>query len=125
MPAQEVSRLHQLAVLWEASTSDPFDLHGEPQVGAAAEINTRWERAQIQSVDVDGTPIAISDTIFVEQDIEVGSIVRLGAIADLPDPVEDGLVQVLQFEKAPDIKGRKYTRALQVRKWRDALPTIV
>lgn len=122
MPNVEVMNLLQKAVLWERSAVDRY---GEPTVSDPVEIDVRWEEGLQETIDAEGTPVAASGTVDVDQDIPVGSILWLGELADLPDPVTSGLVEVVSSDKVPDIKGRVYARSVTVRKWRASLPTIV
>ena len=114
--------LKQRAVLWAFSRRDR---NGEPKVSAAVEIAARWEEDLSQSIQADGSPIAINATVDVDRDIAVGSIMWLGELADLPVGVSTGLFEVMGFNKIPDYRGKNFSRSVQIRKWRSSLPTIV
>lgn len=117
----ETASLNQKAVLWQRTS---FDRNGEPRVSAPVEIKARWEEGLLESIDEEATPIAINGTVDVDRDIKSGSIMWLGKLRDLPSPVTEGLVQVVGFEKIPDIKGRVFARSVTVKKWRNKLPTV-
>lgn len=122
MPAIEVSGLDQKAALW--ASRNISDSHGEPTVSAAVEINARWEKRTFESIMDDATPVAITGVIHVDREIPEGSIMWLGELADVPDPPTK-LVSVVSYDEIPDVKSREYQRTVTVRKWKDALPTIV
>ena len=119
--------LKQETVYWAKADDDE---RGQQTVNAGIEIKTNWEEGLQESIDLDATPIAIEGTIDVDRDIEAGSLLRLGPLTDLPDPVTTGtavtnLVEVISFSKIPDLKGRKFSRTVTVQKYKSTLPTIV
>jgi len=73
----------------------------------------------------DDTPINVNGRIVVDLDIAEGSLVREGKVADLPDDVTDGILEVIAFDKTADIKVRDYRRVCTIRKYKSSLPTIV
>lgn len=121
MPLMENQLRSQDTVYWAYSG---IDRNGEPTVAAAVDIVTRWEQVLDEQIGEDGTPIATNATAIVNQDIAIGSILRLGTVATLPSPVTGGLMEVVNFEKIPDVKGRNYQRTVTLRKWRNTLPTV-
>lgn len=122
MPAMESQDRNQDTVYWAFSA---YDDNGEPKVIAAVDISTRWEQVLQESIGEDGTPIATDGTIFVDRDMAIHGILRLGTIATLPSPVTGGLMEVVGFDKIPDTKGRNYQRTATVRKWKNTMPTVV
>jgi hypothetical protein len=122
VPALEIVNLKQRAVLWATSGKSRY---GEPTVASPVEIRVRWEEGLSESIDDSATPIAVNATVDVDRDVAAGSILRLGKLADLPSPVTDGLMEVISFDKTPDIKSRVFQRSVTVRRWRSSLPTVV
>lgn len=111
MPSPEVASLKQTAVLW---TLNGYDRHGEPQRGSATEISARWESAKTAAVGDKAEPIAKPITVYVDRDIEIGSTLWLGELADVPAGTADltNLFIVTGFNKMPDIRGRVFTRSV-------------
>lgn len=120
MPVENAS-LTSKAVLWEAAG---HDRHGKVQVSAAVEIDCRWEEGRRASVDVQGTPIAVDVTMFVDQEVAAESIVWHGELVDLPSP-PTGLYQVVLVNYTPDIKGIETQRDVGLKKYSDSLPEVV
>lgn len=118
---EETAR-YQAATLWAKSGDDRY---GEPTVTAPVNITVRWVEKRGQVMGKDDTPIRIDGRVVVNLDIEEGSIVRLGLIADLPDPVTGGLMEIVGFDKTADLKARNNRRVCLIRKYKDTLPTIV
>ena len=121
MPAIESQNRHQDTTLWAPSG---VDRNGEVTVSTPVDIKTRWDESLTASIDETGTPTASNGTVVVDQDIEEGSIMRLGLVADLPSPVITGLFEVVSFSKTPDIKGRQFARTVTLKRYKGQLPTI-
>lgn len=120
MPKLEIHDLKQKAVLW---TRVGFDRYGQQVVANPVEINVRYEEDIQETIDADATPIAKTATVFVDRDIERGSILWLGTLASLPS-APTNLVEVLSLTKTPDIKGRNFQRTVNVNRWKDeVVPT--
>lgn len=113
-------QLNQKAVVWAQSG---YDATGEPIVSSGSEVSCRWEDRQDEILGEDATPIAFDATVLLDQDVAVDSLMWLGELANVPDPVTD-LHIVVKFNKVPDIKGRKFTRTAHLVKYRDSLPTV-
>jgi len=121
MPNPEVSDLHQKAVYW--ASSGGFDNQGEPTVTANnIEINTRWEIKQGEFTDSRNNVVAFDEIAFVDRVIVIGSILRLGALADLPSPL-DTLRKVVSYSEIPDVKNRVSRRFVRLIKRSDRLST--
>ena len=118
--SQEDDYRFQKAVLW---TFAGYDGHGEVKVSAAAEIDVRWEEGNNEMRGPDGHNVAVDATVVVGQEIDVGSILWLGAIADVATPPVS-LKQVVAKKSTPDDKGRHYRRALGLMKYSNELPTL-
>jgi hypothetical protein len=63
----------------------------------------------------------------VDEDIDLGSLFWLGALADLPPGTswadeENPLMEVATANKTPDLKGRVFRRTVGLTFWKGALP---
>lgn len=108
------------AVYWAFSS---LDMHGQPTVSAATELDVRWEHGLAQEITPQTNPQSVDATVWVKQDVTVQSVMWLGALTDLPSPVTD-VLEVIEFQKIPDIKGRDYERVALLRRYADSLPTV-
>lgn len=122
MPSIESQNRFQDTTLW---TPSGVDRNGELTVNSPVNIKTRWDASLTASINETGTPTASNGTVVVDIDVEEGSIMRLGLIADLPNPVTTGLYEVVSFNKVPDIKGRKFHRTVTLKRYKGQLPTVV
>lgn len=122
MPSLEVEGLRQKAVLWPLAA---YDKHGDQKVNSPVEIDARWESGLREQINDNDRPIAINATIMVDRDIAIGSLLWLGELDELPDSGSPtGLVEVVNFDKIPDTKARKFQRTVTVKKWKQDLPDI-
>ena len=121
MPAVEITGLKQKAVLWRLAG---YSSDGNPTVYDPEEINTRWDDGDSQILGKDGSPISINASIMVEGEIDLGSLLWKGKLADLPASPSP-LVEVMGLEVVPDIKIRKYQRTLSCSRYGKPLPDIV
>lgn len=116
------------AVLWEFSG---YSLSGEWTVSAPVEIQCRWEDSLTESPDAQSSPIAKPVKAFVNQSIPINSILYQGCLEDVVGTgtgfiVEDmPLLYVTEYNAMPDIKGRKKTRTITLRKYSNTLPVVV
>lgn len=119
MPQEDNYRF-QKAVLW---TFAGYDGHGEVKVNAAAEIDVRWEERRSETLDADGNSIAVDATVVLGQEVAVGSILWLGALADVATPPVN-LKQVVVCNSVPDVKAREFRRTVGLAKYSNELPTL-
>tara|TARA_R110002020_G_scaffold376130_3_gene587299 strand:+ start:23134 stop:23505 length:372 start_codon:yes stop_codon:yes gene_type:complete len=110
------------AVLW-AWDGTSVDDDGEPRLEAAAEITVRWEQRTEELVRPDGSTVAIDSNVVVAQDVTEGSIMWLGALADVDVPPTD-LRQVVAFNKTKNFDGSQTRRTLKLMKYGDLLPDL-
>lgn len=111
----------QKAVYWAFSD---WDDAGNPTVSSAVELEVRWEKGISQEVTPDVNPKEVKATVWVDRDIELGSVFWLGKLADVPDS-PSGIREAVEFQKIPDVKGRTYERIVLLGKYMDSLPTVV
>jgi hypothetical protein len=111
----------QKAVLWEVAG---FGDDGDPTVNSPVEIDVRWEHGLNQFVGPDGTPVGVVASLWVDQEIEVGSVVWKGKLFDMP-AAPDSLYEVVGYEDIPDVKGRNSEKVVHLRRLKESLPTVV
>lgn len=116
--------LVQRAVLWAASSPSRY---GETRVNSPIEIPCRWE----QGVTLANDPVAnhhqVDGTVYVDQEVPLGSILRLGGLEDLPTSSNyyDGLYEVVGIGLVPNVKAQSFRRPLTIVKYKDQLPQLV
>lgn len=120
MPGPERRDRLQKAVLWARSGTDAY---GQPKVSAAVEVMVRWNDKQRLVLDAQGNTVAMDATALILQDIDIGSILRLGALADLPAS-PDNLMEVKVFNSTPDLKARNYQKEVGLVRWSNTLPVV-
>lgn len=108
------------AVYWELGT---LDMYGQPTLNTPVELSVRWEHGLAQEILPQTNPQSVDATVWVKQDVTVGSMMWIGALTDLPTPVTD-VLEIVEFQKIPDIKGRAYERAALLRRYANSLPTV-
>jgi len=121
MPPLETLDRHQKAVLWAFDSVDAFN---EPIVEQPVEIDVRWVEKRQESVDSQGTPIAIDATVTVDREIAVGSIMWKGTLDRVPATFTD-LKVVAAYNETPDIKNRNVRREVKLTAWNNTLPQTI
>lgn len=120
MPHPGSSSRFQKAVLWAANGTDR---NGEVKVDAAIEIMVRWETKQGELLNPQGNTILFEEMAVVGRSILIGSIMWLGALADVATPPTN-LRQVIDFTETPDVKNRHQRRTVKMIKYSNELPTL-
>jgi len=108
--------LKQYAVYWPFAG---YDDDGDPEVGTAVEIKCRWEEGLREVTGSQEGPIGSSDTVFVDRDLTIDSFLWRGRLADLATPTPNRPANqrvIIDFNKTPDLKNRKYTRTVSLLK---------
>lgn len=122
MPAPEVNNLRQYAVLWAAKGHGDY---GQHTVSPPVEIRCRWEQARVSPKDPKTDLVAYSDTVHVQDDVPVHSLIWLGRLSDLVGTASPGDVHVVtDVTIMPDIKNRYVKRTLTVTRRGDTLLPI-
>lgn len=121
MPPVERMELNQKAVVWRADTVTRYDRYGNAKVGEADEINVRWTSVNRLVTDPQGVPIAITAEVVADEEIPVNSVMRLGKLIELPDPI-DNLFRVAVSNVTPDIKNRETAYSVSLARLNDSLP---
>ena len=117
----ETDALVQDAVLW---TDAGEDRYGREKISAAVDIKVRWEVDEQNEITDDGEVERRNVTVFVDREIAEGSLMRLGTIATLPNPVTN-VFEVVTYREIPDIKGCEFQRTVTLQKYDKTLPTPV
>jgi hypothetical protein len=120
MPAIEGQFRCQKAVYWAASGINDY---GVPTLDSPVEIDVRWDEGRTESINSQGSPVALDVQVVVDQDMVIGSVMWLGYLDDLPSPLTS-LYDVVQFSKVPDVKGREFRRTVSLKKHGDSLPDL-
>jgi len=108
------------AVYWAFSG---YDAYGEPTVTTPVELDVRWEQGLAEEITPNLQPTAVDATAWVDRDVTVGSMFRIEALVDTPGTADE-ILEVVEFQKIPDIKGRLFERVVLLRKYKDSLPTV-
>lgn len=122
MPPIETFHRHQKAVYWERIGTDE---QGEPIIDDPIELDVRWEKKKSQALMPQGQTISIDATIVVDRDLVEGSLIWEGGLEDIPGTSlvpESNLLEIITFEKIPDVKGRKFRRRVGVIRFNNSLP---
>lgn len=107
--------LQQKAVLW-VLTGLGYNSYGNPIVSSTAvEIRARYEQRQVEILTSDNVNQVASHLIFIDRQVELGSIIRLGELTSVPD-TPNNLLEVIDYNEIPDIKGKHPVRVVSVRK---------
>lgn len=121
MPSEWRAARKQKAVYWAASNTDDYSA---PLLAAPIELLVRWVESQQEGMDPQGNPVGNTITVVVDREIAIGSIMWLGAEADLPGSPTN-LKQVIGRSRTPDVKGRSIYWDLALAKYSNSLPTLV
>lgn len=117
----ETTSRKQKAVLWPAGTDSTST--GRKKVLANTEIKVRWEDREQDALNVEGETIRVDATAVVDRDIEVGSLMWLGAKADWT-ALTGNLKEVVSIGKIPNLKSTRFRRVVGLVRYSDDLPPI-
>jgi hypothetical protein len=120
MPAPEVIGRYEKAVLWRKLGVTDFAI---VTLDKPVEITVRWDDSTIETVSALTGPVSKPTTVVVVVDIPVGSVMRLGALAYLPNP-PDQLREVINFKAMKDVKGRAIRRTVTLMNYAGTLPPL-
>jgi hypothetical protein len=108
VPPLEAMDRYQDAVLWPAAGEDRY---GEALVGDPVPLKVRWHTARRTMRGPDGDPVSVDATAVVDRAVEVGSLMWLGSVGDLPpgtdwrEEIAEAMT-VVAYEETVDLKGR-------------------
>lgn len=104
--------MKQDAVLWLPDGGK--DAAGNPSYHDPEEIKCRWDSIESIVVTAEGEERVSSSQILVDRDAPRHSLLLLGRLQDVLNPEEprknDGVQEVLRFDKHPDLGGQKFER---------------
>jgi len=108
----------QKAVLMQAVRrgAASYDDFGQPIIYPPEELDVRWIWKQTTMTGSQGMPVSVHATVVVDREIELGSKMWLGNLADWlgtgsgssleSDNPDDSLMEVVAIAITPDLKGR-------------------
>lgn len=126
MPPPERTDRKQRAVLWAVTGTNN---HGQKVcTTTGVELKVRWVGKQAVRLDPQGNTIAVDATVIVAQDVTIGSIMWLGALADIPGtgtpPLpESDLMQVKTFDKTDSMNPNFVRREVGLMRYNDTFPS--
>jgi len=124
MPPLETCGRHQKVVYWAASGN--YDVNGEPIVIDPVQLVVRWELREEEVLDSKGNTVLVEGNFVTDQDIIKGSVLWLGALADLPGTGSDitDFKRIVAFSKIPGLKARQFRRKAFFVFYSDEMPTV-
>lgn len=102
----------QKAIYWAYTGIDQF---GQKQYDVPVEISCRWEDVAEEFLDANGVKQISSSIVYVDRDIILGSILKLGEINDdlEEDPKSnDNVYDIKRFNKLPNFKNTEILRTV-------------
>lgn len=126
MPPPEATFRTEPAVVWRAAG---YGADGLRTVYEPEEVTVRWVRKVRILPGPDGNLISTDATVVAGCEIPEESLMWRGRLSDWPGtrtgPDGQALFVVTLSEAVPDVKGRVTNYSLTLRKYRDAVPTVV
>ena len=105
------SMRRQTAIYWALSSIDNY---GRPTWSAPIEIECRWEDVHEEYIDAHMQRQLSSAIVYVDRDMEVGSMLKLGDLdsgIDQDNPRDnDDTWEIRRFDKLPNLKNSEYLR---------------
>lgn len=95
----------QKAVYWPKTGND---FNGRPTFGDPEEIDVKWEDGKRTFRQPNGDPVQANTTVYVGQDVTLGSQLWLGELEDLPTKPDKR--NVVFFESISHISGGSVQR---------------
>jgi hypothetical protein len=104
----------QTAIYWEFSANDEY---GKPQFEEPVEIDCRWIDISEEFLDSKGNRQISNSKVYVDRDMILGSILKLGNVADMDSGVDNPLLQdsayqIRKIEKLPNFKATEFLRTV-------------
>lgn len=107
--------------MWPANNPPRVDRYGNIKVGPPQPINVRWTNQKRLSTAPDGQTITTDADVLCDTAIPVQSILRLGGMDEIPDPI-DKLYRVMALNETPDLKNRESAYSVSLSRSNDTLP---
>lgn len=102
---------YQTAVVWP---TNGFDGNGQPTYNDPIEVNCRWEDKQEEFISKDLVRQLSVAIVYVDRDILVGSMIRLGQLTDLTDQSipknNTRTFEVRSFDSSPNFRHNQNLR---------------
>ncbi len=112
---------NQDAVYWAVGGLNDL---GEPTVSAATAVKVRIEETTEETLDPEGNTIASQFVMNVGQDMPVGGFIWVGLLADYVEPPTTSPLQIIEFEKIPNLRGTKFDRTIKLTRHSKQTPTL-
>ena len=103
MPPLEIMDRHQDAVVW--TSAGRYDIHGQPKMLPGREVIVRWTEVKRSIQGPDNNTIPIEAEVIGDELFPIDSVMCLGTIDRLPDPLT-GLLKVATSKRTSDLKNR-------------------
>ena len=100
----------QKAVYWANPVNDGF---GGYTYDAPVQLMVLWEDKQEKFMSVDMEELLSSSVVHTNQDVEIGGMISLMALADLSSselPADNDAIEIKAFNKTPDHRGVTFSR---------------
>ena len=107
-------RRHQDAVLFAI---ERYGMDGSPILSDGSALKVRIEEGRPLIGSPNAATAAIDIAMWVNQAIEVGSLIWIGLLSDLGTADPTNLKEVVDCQIVPDIKGRTSEYVLLLKKW--------
>lgn len=110
---------HQAAVLWRLAG---FDAESQPVVYDPISILVRWEETSQDVLNpLSGTMVKKTANVVVDQAIAIGSVMWLGALADVP--ASGDFRQVISYNETPNWNNSLIRRVVGLMRFGSSLPS--
>lgn len=100
------------------------DKFGKPRVSAGVQIRIKTELTEAENRNPQSSGVSYDYDAVVLQRLEVGSLVWIGKLADLPNPVTN-LLEVVWYDEVSTLDESKVSRTAGLKRYSNAAPTIV
>lgn len=119
MTRPEMTGRYQKALMWPVIGTDRY---GQVRVGAPVELRVRWDWGRKEVLGQDGSSQSADATVIVDRRIQVGSLMWLGGLNDLPGTAqmaETDIMQVITYKGVKDVKGRSEAHSVDVMRFHE------
>jgi hypothetical protein len=103
----------QKCILWATTGRDEYN---RPTWTTPVEISCRWEDKIVEFLAPDGSRQLSNAIVYVDRDIELGSVLKLGAltsgIVEATPFDNDDVFEVRSFDKLPNLKATEFLRTV-------------
>lgn len=117
MPATD---RNQKAVLWPITG---YDAASEPTFGSPRQIMVRWVDSDTMLQGAKTENVRQIAMVVVGEDVEIGSLMWKGALADFTNDGGNKIGMVAFFKKTPDLKGRTFRRKADLHAYKGTVPS--